>query len=105
MAPGALRVMRVGFRLLLPPLGGALFTFLAIAAPAAPAAERITMRLEVFGPAGLRVLTGRTTIDENGKQYAITGDIATRGIAGWFAYMKSHSQVLGRLTAATAQPD
>ena len=78
---------------------------LALCVAPALAADPITMRVEVFGLAGLRVLTLRSQIDEAGERYAITIDYATSGVAGWFVDIKTHAQVRGRLGAGWAQPE
>src|SRR6266576_609046 len=79
----------------------------ALGSQAAPAlaADPISMRIEVFGLAGLRVLTLRSQIDEIGDRYAITIDYATSGVAGLVIELTTHAQVRGRLGAASAQPE
>ncbi|MBV9014068.1 MAG: DUF3108 domain-containing protein [Alphaproteobacteria bacterium] len=93
--------------------------FLALALPAifplvaspllaspALAADRITMRIEVTGLAGMPVATDRTVIDESGGTYAISGDLHTTGLAGMFQNFQSKSSVHGRLQGSSgAQPD
>ena len=74
-----------------------------IASPAA-AADRIMLRVEVFAMGGLHVATDRTTIEEKGNTYAITGDLQTRGLAGMFQEFQSKSAAHGRL-GAMARPD
>ena len=73
----------------------------------ATAAEsnRLTARFEIYGFAGLHVLTNRTSVDEAGDQYAISMDLDTRGLASVFVDLTSHSQVRGKLTSASAQPE
>jgi Protein of unknown function (DUF3108) len=72
----------------------------------APAAEpdRVQARFEIFGFAGLHVLTNRTTIEEWGDRYAIAMDLDTRGLASVFVDLTSHSQVTGKL-AKVALPE
>jgi hypothetical protein len=79
-------------------MGGAL-------AQSPPQTDRIAMRYEVFGPAGLHVLTNRTDIDEVGERYAIVSELATRGVAGFVLDLAEHSEVRGRLTADSALPE
>ena len=65
----------------------------------AAAADPISLRIEVFGLAGLRILTLKSSIDERPDRYAITTEYATSGIAGWFVELTSRSHVEGRLGA------
>jgi len=67
--------------------------------------EHVKYRVEVYGPAGLHVVTSRTEIEETGDSYAIKSSIETRGMAGWFVTMKSTAEARGRLTAEGAQPE
>ncbi|MBV8493722.1 MAG: DUF3108 domain-containing protein [Alphaproteobacteria bacterium] len=78
---------------------------LLLASPAL-AADRITMRIEVTGLAGMNVATDHTVIDESGGTYAIAGDLRTTGLAGMFQNFQSKSSVHGRLQGSSgAQPD
>lgn len=77
----------------------------ALVASSANAADKIAMRFEVFGFAGLHVATDRTLIEENGASYAITGDVKTSGIAGMFQDFQKKSIVRGRLAATGVQPE
>ncbi len=78
---------------------------LALIATPAVAADKIAMRVEVFGMGGMHVATDRTTIEETGSNYAISGDLKTGGLAGLFQDFQSHATARGRLTATGAQPD
>ena len=72
--------------------------YLATALPASSAdLERIEARFEIFGFAGLHVLTDRTTVQERGDRYAIATDLDTRGLASIFVDLTSHSEVHGKL--------
>jgi hypothetical protein len=71
----------------------------------AMAADRLSMRVEVYGPLGLHVLTLNTILEEIGDRYAITADYATTGVAGLIIDQKTHAQARGRLTPASAQPE
>ena len=82
-----------------------LIAMLALLASPATAADKITLRFEVFGMAGMHVATDRTTIEESGTNYAITGDLKTTGLAGIFQDFQQKSSARGRLTAAGAQPE
>lgn len=75
-----------------------------IMAPAAEA-DSVTARFEIFGFAGLHVLTNRTTIAEAANQYAITMDLDTRGLASLFVDLTSHSEVHGKLAGNTLHPE
>jgi len=78
---------------------------LALLATPAVAADKIAMRVEVFGMGGMHVATDRTTIEQTGNNYAISGDLKTGGLAGIFQDFQSHATARGRLTAAGAQPE
>jgi hypothetical protein len=77
----------------------------ALLASPANAADKIAMRFEVFGLAGLHVATDRTLIEENGASYAITGEVKTTGIAGMFQDFQKKSTARGRLAATGVQPE
>jgi Protein of unknown function (DUF3108) len=90
---------------LLPAIAAALlFAPGALTAPAAEA-DRIEARFEIFGFAGLHVLTNRTTIEESADRYAIAMDLDTRGLASVFVDLTSHSEAHGRLIRDAAHPD
>jgi hypothetical protein len=80
-----------------------LFAVGQISAPAI-AADRISMRVEVFGPMGLHVLTLRTSVEQAGEQYAINADYRTTGIAGLVVDQKTKAAASGQLISASAQP-
>ena len=67
-------------------------------------ADRIEARIEIFGFAGVHVLTNRTTVEEAGDRYSIAMDLYTRGLARVFVDLTSHSEVHGRLAGDTALP-
>lgn len=73
----------------------------------APAGEldRVEARFEIYGFAGLHVLTNRTKVEESGDRYAVTMDLDTRGLASIFVNLTSHSQVHGQFGKATARPE
>jgi hypothetical protein len=85
-------------------VGGLLAVALGMQAPSAGAADPITLRMEMFGFAGIHVLTLHTRLDETATNYAITADYATTGVAGLMVDLKAHSQVRGALSATVAQP-
>lgn len=80
----------------------ALLSLLAGGAGATAGAEpdRVDARYEVYGFAGLHILTNRTAVERSGDRYSIATDLNTRGLASVFVDLKSHSQVSGRLGEA-----
>jgi hypothetical protein len=81
-----------------------------VCAPAvlkAPAAEtdRVDARFEIFGFAGLHVLTNLTTVQEIGGRYAISTDLDTRGLASAFVDLTSHSEVYGEFGRGEVRPE
>ena len=67
--------------------------------------DRIEMRIEMFGTAGVHVATNHTIVEEAADRYAITTDVESRGIAAVFIDLTSHSEVRGRLTNGAALPE
>jgi hypothetical protein len=86
-------------------LAGALL--LAVVAHATPglAGDRLEARFEIFGFAGLHVLTDRTIADETPSGYALATNLSTRGLAGMFVDLRSHSEVYGTLPGKTPRPE
>ena len=69
------------------------FLFVAAARQASAAElERVEARFEIFGFAGLHVLTNRTTVQERGDRYAIAPDLETRGLASVFVDLTSYPE-------------
>jgi Protein of unknown function (DUF3108) len=66
--------------------------------------DRIEMRIEMFGIAGVHVATNRTIVEEATERYAITTDVESQGIGAVFINLTSHSEVRGRLTNTAARP-
>jgi hypothetical protein len=97
--------MALARSLVLSLIGGLLLVIGGALAQSPPQTDRILMRFEVFGPAGLHVVTNRTEIDEAGDRYAIVSDLRTRGVTGVFVRLADHSKVRGRLTGDSALPD
>ncbi len=77
---------------------------LLFAAPAV-AEDRINLRLEMFGVAGLHMLSLRTQIEETNDRYSISTTYATTGVAGAMVDVKAQTQVRGLLTPTGARPD
>jgi len=67
-------------------------------------ADRVDARFEIFGIAGLHVLTTRTKVEEAADRYAIAADLDTRGLASVFVDLTSHSEVHGRVTRDAPYP-
>lgn len=86
----------VGALLLLGP--GACGTALA-------AADRISMRFEVYGLLGLNVLTLRSHFERNGDRYAINVEYATTGVAGLVIEQMTRASARGRLLPGSATPE
>jgi len=89
----------------LSPIGGLLLVVGAALAQSPPQSDRVAMRFEVFGRAGLHVLTNRTEIEEVGERYSVVSELTTRGLTGLLVDLADHSKVRGRLTADTALPE
>jgi hypothetical protein len=77
---------------------------MAAVSPAA-ADERVATRFEMFGLAGLHVLSMTGNTEESGDHYAVTLDYMTTGMARVFVDVKTHVQVKGRLIDGSAQPE
>jgi hypothetical protein len=88
-------------------LAGTVILPLAAGPSTAPAAGpgRIEARFEIFGLAGLHVLTTRTTVTEGPNRYSITMDIDTRGLARVFVDLTSHSGVYGTFNGEVFHPE
>ena len=67
--------------------------------------DRIEMRIEMYGTAGVHVATNHTIVEEAADRYAITTDVESRGIAALFIDLTTHSEVRGRLTNGAALPE
>jgi Protein of unknown function (DUF3108) len=85
----------------------ALLLFAAGGSNATAAAEpdRVEARFEIYGFAGLHVLTSRTTVEQFGDRYTIATDLNTLGLASVFVDLTSHSQVSGRLGSEVPNPE
>jgi hypothetical protein len=87
----------------LPAIATALLISAVSNAPAAEA-DRVDARIEIFGLAGLHVLTNRTSVEETANSYAIAMDLDTRGLAAVFVDLMSHSEAHGGLAEDTLRP-
>ena len=101
MDPVSMTLRRLGAVLLVTVLLVALGPFTAPAV----AADRISMRVEVYGLIGLHVLTLNTSVEETGDHYAINSHYATTGVAGLVVDQTTRSSTVGRLIPASAQPE
>ncbi|HXO01468.1 MAG TPA: DUF3108 domain-containing protein [Stellaceae bacterium] len=66
--------------------------------------DRVDARFEIFGFAGLHVLTNLMSTEETAHGYAIAMDLDTRGLASAFVDLKSHSEVQGTLAGEVLRP-
>jgi len=66
--------------------------------------DRLEMRIEMFGTAGLHVATNHTIVEETAGRYAITTDVESRGVGALFVELTSHSEVRGKLTGTALLP-
>jgi hypothetical protein len=73
--------------------------------PQNPQPERIASRVEIYGPAGLHVVTNKTDVEASGDHYSIKADLATQGFAGLFVNIKSHAEVHGKLAGDAVHPE
>ena len=80
---------------LLPTIAAALLLLVGASISRTAKADRIDARFEIFGFAGLHVLTERTTVEEAADRYAITTDLNTNGLARVFVDLTSRSTVHG----------
>lgn len=89
----------------LPAIVGLMLLLAGWQAAPAGAADPIVTRFDVFGFAGIRVLTLHSRTEESGARYAITADYATEGMASVFVNLTTHAQVQGRLVGDAVQPE
>jgi hypothetical protein len=66
--------------------------------------DRVDARFEVFGFAGLHLLTNRTSAEETTNGYTIATNLATRGVASAFVDLRGHSEVQGVLRGKVPRP-
>jgi hypothetical protein len=66
--------------------------------------DRVDARFEVFGFAGLHLLTNRTSAEETTNGYTIATTLDTRGIASAFVDLRGHSEVQGVLRDKVPHP-
>ncbi len=85
-------------------LWSAIGVILLASSSAAATLKQVEARFEVFGFAGIHLLTNRTTVEETPHRYQISTDLATRGLARMFVDLTSHSAVHGALGSDTVQP-
>ena len=78
---------------------------LATGARPVVANDVVEMAFEGFGPAGLRVMTTRTVIEETSAGYLIQGDFATAGMGALFANVSNRSVARGKQQGDTPHPE
>jgi len=83
----------------------ALLTIVPFSSGPAAAAERISMRYEIYGFIGIQVLTLHTTLEEDGQRYLVSADYATTGIAGIVVPQSTKAVATSRLGRGTASPE
>jgi hypothetical protein len=66
--------------------------------------DGVDARFEVFGFAGLHLLTNRTSAEETTNGYTIATNLETRGVASAFVDLKGHSEVQGVLRGKVPRP-
>jgi hypothetical protein len=90
-----------------PTLSLALAGALVLAASIRPAAAEdvVEMAFEGFGPAGLRVMTTHTVIEETPAWYLIQGDFATAGMGALFVNVANRSVTRGHQEADIPHPE
>jgi hypothetical protein len=76
-----------------------------MSATAASAADRVDARFEIFGFAGLHVLTDSTSAEVTPTGYALATNLNTRGLASAFVDLRSHSEVYGTLPKQMPRPE
>lgn len=86
-------------------VGAALLLALAAVLAPASAGDRLSARVELYGPLGIHVLTLRTTLEQTEERYRADVDFATIGLAGILFEQKTRAVATGRLGRATAYPD
>jgi len=86
-------------------VGAALLLALAAVVAPAPAGERLSARVELYGPLGIHILTLRTTLEQTEERYSAVVDFATIGLAGILFEQKTRAVASGRLGRATAYPE
>src|SRR4029077_9175416 len=86
---------------------GAWVGLLLLAAFSTPghADQRVATRFEVFGFAGMNVLTLQNRVEENGEHYTVTTDYATKGLASVVVTLPPHAEVRGRISPGSTQPE
>ncbi len=73
---------------------------------AASAADRITIKIDVIGPLGMRVLEMHSLLEaeENPGRYSVSVDYATTGLAGMVVDQKTYAVAHGQLVPGSAIP-
>jgi Protein of unknown function (DUF3108) len=87
------------------PMAAALLLGINLVAAGAAEWDRVNARFEIYGFAGLHVLTTRTSVEETSNRYAIAMDIDTRGLASVFVDLSSRSEVHGTLIGDRFRPE
>jgi hypothetical protein len=88
----------------LPAIAAATLILAALHTTPALGSDKVDARFEIFGFAGLHVLTNVTSTVETPTGYAIAMDLDTRGLASVFVDLKSHSEVQGARAGDALRP-
>jgi hypothetical protein len=88
----------------LPVIAAALVSLAGACTTPAFGSDRVDARFEIFGFAGLHVLTNRTSAEETTNGYTIATNLDTRGLASVFVDLRSHSEVRGVLPGEIPHP-
>jgi Protein of unknown function (DUF3108) len=88
-------------------VGLSLLVALAICSSAAHAADpdSIFLRYEVYGGPGLRFLSLQVTVEQSGERYSLAVAAETRGIADFFADLRSRLEARGRIAGDRLFPE
>src|ERR1700730_1337603 len=90
---------------ILVPLAAGIGAALGGAAAPLGSPEHFESRFEIYGFAGLHLLTTRTSLDLAADRYAISLDLETRGVADFIVTLKAHSEVRGRVAGDDVRPE
>ncbi|HUC12209.1 MAG TPA: DUF3108 domain-containing protein [Stellaceae bacterium] len=88
----------------LPTVASALLLLAGWSMARAGGSTRVEARFEIFGFAGLHLLTDRTSVEEASDRYVISTDLDTRGLARIFVDLTSRSEVHGQFTRGEPAP-
>jgi hypothetical protein len=85
-------------------VGASVLILAATRASPAPAGDRVDARFEIYGFAGMHVLTDRTSAEASTTGYTLTTELTTQGLASVFVDLRSSSVVTGALPGEVPRP-